>query len=168
MPNINFPTSPALNDQYSFQGKTWTYNGVAWVLTSSPTSVRLDSAYGHANAAFAYANTISGGAAIDNVARLQANSSYIHANAAFDKANTSSGSANSFGVIYTANNNTFANAETSNAQVNFVGESGVFVFANSITKTITVAGTPGAQGLTVDYGFVADPIYYSIDYGSLA
>ena len=90
MPNINFPTSPALNDQYSFQGKTWTYNGVAWVLTSSPTSVRLDSAYGHANAAFAYANTISGGAAIDNVARLQANSSYIHANAAFDKANTSS------------------------------------------------------------------------------
>ena len=90
MPNINFPTSPALNDQYSFQGKTWTYNGVAWVLTLSPTSVRLDSAYGHANAAFAYANTISGGAAIDNVARLQANSSYIHANAAFDKANTSS------------------------------------------------------------------------------
>ena len=90
MPNINFPTSPALNDQYSFGGKTWTYNGVAWVLTSSPTSVRLDSAYGHANAAFAYANTISGGAAIDNVARLQANSSYIHANAAFDKANTSS------------------------------------------------------------------------------
>jgi len=99
---------------------------------------------------------------------VKTNSSYIHANAAFDKANTGSGSANSFGVIYTANNNTFANAETSNAQVNFVGESGVVVFANSITKTITVAGTPGAQGLTVDYGFVADPIYYSIDYGSLA
>jgi hypothetical protein len=56
MPNINFPTSPALNDQYSFEGKTWTYNGVAWVLTSSPTSLRLDSAYGHANAAFSAAN----------------------------------------------------------------------------------------------------------------
>ena len=49
-----------------------------------------NSAYIHANAAFAAANTVSGGAAIDNVARLQANSSYIHANAAFDKANTSS------------------------------------------------------------------------------
>ena len=73
-----------------------------------------------------------------------------------------------FGIIYTANNNTFANATTANAQVNFVGESGVVVFANSVTKTITVAGTPGAQGLTVDYGFVNDPIYYSIDYGSLA
>ena len=73
-----------------------------------------------------------------------------------------------FGIIYTANNNTFANATTANAQVNFVGESGTVVYANAITKTITVAGTPGAQGLTVDYGFVNDPIYYSIDYGSLA
>ena len=73
-----------------------------------------------------------------------------------------------FGIIYTANNNTFANATTANAQVNFVGESGTVVFANATTKTITFAGTPGAQGLTVDYGFVNDPIFYSIDYGSLA
>ena len=73
-----------------------------------------------------------------------------------------------FGIIYTANNNTFANAAAANSQVNFVGESGVVVYANSVTKTITVAGTPGAQGLTVDYGFVNDPTYYSIDYGSLA
>ena len=73
-----------------------------------------------------------------------------------------------FGIIYTANNNTFANAAAANSQVNFVGESGVVVYANAITKTITFAGTPGAQGLTVDYGFVAEPTYYSIDYGSLA
>lgn len=96
-----------------------------------------------------------------------ANSAASYANAAFAKANTGTTGANSFGVIYTANNNTFANAETANAQVNFVGESGVVVFANSITKTITVAGTPGAQGLTVDYGFVADPLNYAIDYGTL-
>ena len=72
-----------------------------------------------------------------------------------------------FGIIYTANNNTYANAAAANSQVNFVGESGVVVFANAITKTITFAGTPGAQGLTVDYGFVADPLYYAIDYGTL-
>ena len=72
-----------------------------------------------------------------------------------------------FGIIYTANNNTYANAAAANSQVNFVGESGVVVFANSVTKTITIAGTPGAQGLTVDYGFVADPLYYAIDYGTL-
>jgi len=73
-----------------------------------------------------------------------------------------------FGIIYTANNNTFANATTANAQVNFVGENGTVVYANATTKTITFAGTPGLQGLTVDYGFVNDPTYYSIDYGSLA
>ena len=72
-----------------------------------------------------------------------------------------------FGIIYTANNNTYANAAAANSQVNFVGESGVVVYANSITKTITVAGTPGAQGLTVDYGYVADTLYYAIDYGTL-
>jgi hypothetical protein len=72
-----------------------------------------------------------------------------------------------FGIIYTANNNTYANAAAANSQVNFVGESGVVVYANSTTKTITVAGTPGAQGLTVDYGFVYDSINYSIDYGTL-
>ena len=106
------------------------------------------------------ANAGSSGAATDQVARDTAN-------AAFIKANTGTTGANSFGVIYTANNNTYANAATANAQLNFVGESGVYVFANSITKTITVAGTPGAQGLTVDYGYVYEPIYYSIDYGTL-
>ena len=106
------------------------------------------------------ANAGSGGGTTDQVARDTAN-------AAFIKANTGTTGANSFGVIYTANNNTYANAATANAQLNFVGESGVYVFANSITKTITVAGTPGAQGLTVDYGYVYEPIYYSIDYGTL-
>ena len=101
-----------------------------------------------------------GGATTDQVARDTAN-------AAFIKANTGTSGANSFGVIYTANNNTYANAATANAQLNFVGESGVYVFANSITKTITVAGTPGAQGMTVDYGYVYEPTYYAVDYGTL-
>ena len=101
-----------------------------------------------------------GGATTDQVARDTAN-------AAFIKANTGTSGANSFGVIYTANNNTYANAATAAAQLNFVGESGVYVFANSITKTITVAGTPGAQGMTVDYGYVYEPTYYAVDYGTL-
>lgn len=106
------------------------------------------------------ANAGSGGGSTDQVARDTAN-------AAFIKANTGTTGANSFGVIYTANNNTYANAATANAQLNFVGESGVYVYANSTTKTITVAGTPGAQGLTVDYGYVYQPIYYAVDYGTI-
>ena len=72
-----------------------------------------------------------------------------------------------FGQIFTPNNSVYANATSANDKVTFTGESGVYVFANSTTKTITVAGTPGAQGLTVDYGFVAEAIYYSVDYGTL-
>ena len=72
-----------------------------------------------------------------------------------------------FGQIFTSNNSTYANATSANDKVTFSGESGVYVFANSTTKTITVAGTPGAQGLTVDYGFVSEAIFYSIDYGTL-
>ena len=72
-----------------------------------------------------------------------------------------------FGQIFTPNNSVYANATSANDKVTFSGESGVYVFANSTTKTITVAGTPGAQGLTVDYGFVSEAIFYSVDYGTL-
>ena len=32
MADLNFPTSPALNDTYSFNGKTWVWNGQGWQL----------------------------------------------------------------------------------------------------------------------------------------
>jgi len=72
-----------------------------------------------------------------------------------------------FGQIFTPNNSVYANATSANDKVSFTGESGVYVFANSTTKTITVAGTPGAQGMTVDYGYVSDAVFYSVDYGTL-
>ena len=82
-------------------------------------------------------------------------------------ANAGSAAANSFGRIYTSNNTTFANATVSTDQITFTGVDGVSVAANAITKTITFAGTPGAQGLTVDYGLVTESIAYSLDYGTL-
>ena len=97
---------------------------------------------------------------------LHAENAYSHANAAFNAANTASGG-NSFGRIYTSNNTTFANATVSSDQITFTGVDGVSVAANSITKTIVFAGTPGAQGLTVDYGLVTESIAYSLDYGTL-
>lgn len=80
-------------------------------------------------------------------------------------ANADSG--NSFGSIYTSNNDTFANATTITDQITFTGVNGVVVAANATTKSIIFAGTPGAQGLTVDYGLVTESIVYSLDYGSL-
>jgi len=81
--------------------------------------------------------------------------------------NSSGGNTFGFGQIFTPNNSTYANATSANDKITFTGESGVYVFANSTTKTITVAGTPGAQGMTVDYGFVTEAVYYAIDYGTL-
>lgn len=34
MATLNFPTSPSLNDTYSFNGKTWVWNGLGWQLQS--------------------------------------------------------------------------------------------------------------------------------------
>ena len=141
--------------------------------TANADGVFAQAAYTHANGAFDKANTdttnISAAAAVYGnathvpVITLTANgrvSSIV--NTAI-----SGGGGNSFGVIYTSNNSTYANASVSTDQLNFVGEAGVIAFANSLTKTITIAGTPGAQGLTVDYGFVSEALNYSIDYGTL-
>ena len=76
-----------------------------------------------------------------------------------------------FGQIFTPNNSVYANATSANDKVTFAGEAGIFVYSNSITKTVTFAGgiqsLPGAQGMTVDYGFVTEAVFYNIDYGTL-
>jgi hypothetical protein len=33
MATINFPSNPVLNQEYTFNGKTWRWNGTGWVLT---------------------------------------------------------------------------------------------------------------------------------------
>lgn len=35
MATINFPTSPALNDPYTINGRTWAWNGSSWINTTS-------------------------------------------------------------------------------------------------------------------------------------
>jgi len=142
-----------------------------------------NSAASYANAAFAQANTGSGSVSAGsyaNSAFSKANSACTAAATAQSTASSAAGAAaaaqstadsayntNDFAVIYTPNNSTSATASSRRDTLNIVGESGVVAYANSSTKTITIAGTPGAQGLTVDYGYVADPLYYAIDYGTL-
>jgi len=142
-----------------------------------------NSSASYANAAFAQANSASGAAAASsyaNSAFSKANSACTAAATAQSTASSAAGAAsaaqatadaayntNDFALIYTPNNATTVTASARRDTFNIVGESGVVAYANSSTKTITVAGTPGAQGLTVDYGFVADPLYYAIDYGTL-
>ena len=142
--------------------------------TANADGVFAQAAYTHANGAFDKANTdatnisatagVYGNATHVPVITLAANG---RVSSVVNTAILGAGGGNSFGVIYTSNNSVYANATSANDQINFVGEAGIIAFANSLTKTITIAGTPGAQGLTVDYGFVNEALTYSIDYGTL-
>jgi len=165
--------------QFSDGSKQYTANAGSGG-ASSDTYARntANAAFIQANAAFAQANT--GGAATDGWARGQANAAFNQANTAQSTASSAAAAASSaqstadaayntydFASIYTPNNSITISASNRSDTLTIVGESGVAVWAKSGTKTIAIAGTPGAQGMTVDYGFVADPLYYAIDYGTL-
>lgn len=38
MPSIDFPSSPSLNQTYTFEGRTWKWNGVGWQIFNSSLS----------------------------------------------------------------------------------------------------------------------------------
>lgn len=39
MPLIDFPSSPAVNDQYTFEGRTWLWNGNGWEIKAFSAGV---------------------------------------------------------------------------------------------------------------------------------
>jgi len=63
---FSFPTSPTLNQQYTFGTKTWRYNGTGWVLVTGTDAAQ--SAWSTANLAYVQANTATniGQAAYDS------------------------------------------------------------------------------------------------------
>jgi len=68
-PTLNFPSSPALNDTYSFGGKTWVYNGSAWALQSttlSTTTVTEGTNLYFTNARSRAAISVAGAGSYDN------------------------------------------------------------------------------------------------------
>jgi len=69
MPTLNFPSSPALNDSYSFGGKTWVYNGSAWALQSASlttTTVTEGTNLYFTNARSRAAISVAGAGSYDN------------------------------------------------------------------------------------------------------
>ena len=69
MATFSFPTPPSLNQTYTFQGKTWKYNGTGWALVTN-----VDIAQSAWNTA--------------NLAYINSNSSTILAQAAYNSSNT--------------------------------------------------------------------------------
>jgi len=39
MPAIDFPASPSINDEYSFEGRTWRWNGTGWEVKEYPAAL---------------------------------------------------------------------------------------------------------------------------------
>ncbi len=117
-----------------------------------------------ANAAFGAANNEAGVNATQNTNITFA---WNHANAAFDAANTGGGggSTSSFGT-FVANGGAII-ATTSNTEVTFVGEAGISVTSNTITKKLTFSAPAGYTFTTADYGFVYEDTNVIYDYGTL-
>jgi len=69
MATFSFPTSPSLNQLYTFNGKTWKYNGTGWALVTN-----VDAAQSAWNTA--------------NLAYIKSNTSTVLAQAAYDSSNT--------------------------------------------------------------------------------
>ena len=173
--NITFDTMILANNN---NGRNLRIGDDAWIgdVNLSDT-IAIRGAFNAANAYISFGNndgivlgragsgplTYGGGIATSQFIQFADGSKQYTANAGSGGGTTDYG----FGQIFTPNNSVYANATSANDKVTFVGESGVYVFANSTTKTITVAGTPGAQGMTVDYGYVSEAVYYSVDYGTL-
>jgi hypothetical protein len=135
MPTINFPTGPTLNDEYSFGGKTWKYNGTAWELISTgiTSQIRL-----HANAAYDAANTAdqkgTSAGSYANGAFSKANTANTLAQAAFDAANSAAGTFAQ--ASYTHANAAFVTANSAGSYAN-----GAFAAANTADQKATSAGS---------------------------
>ena len=72
---LNFPSTPSANATYTFNDKTWTYNGNAWALTTGTlsTSVVPEGVNLYFSNARVYSNVITLGYATNSNVALKAN-----------------------------------------------------------------------------------------------
>ncbi len=168
MTAINFPSSPSLNDTYSFLGNTWRYDGVGWILESTPSSTKLNLSFNTANSASSYAN---GAFASANTADQKAVSAGSYANAAFNAANNaSSGASDSFARDTANSASSYANGAF--AAANSASGGGVFELSlqhesfiadgNSNTFTLTTEPLNENYTLVTINGVVQHKSSYSI------
>lgn len=135
MSTLNFPTSPSLNDTYSFGTKTWIWNGAAWQLQA--TAAINGIVIGNITPASGAFTTVTANSSITAVGNITGN--YFVGNGA---ALTSIPAANVTGTL-TVNTTGSAATVTDNAQPNItsVGTlSSLSVTGNVATGNLTTSG----------------------------
>jgi plastocyanin len=133
-----------------------------------------------AQAAFDFANTISGGSAIDNVARASVNTATTLAQAAFNKANdaytlanTANAAAGSGGASLTSFTTTVDNFTGNGSQTTFTlsvtpdSEDSTFVFLNGVYQEKSTYSVSGSSLILTDVATANDDIEVTTVSGSI-
>ena len=126
---INFPSSPVLNQQYAYNGRTWRWNGYAWVLDVNYT---INLAYDQANTAYNVANLAF------NKANTSMDYAYVNTSVAGANAwvNTVFGYSNTYTQTVGATSNGWTNTSVAGANA---WTNTVFGYSNSYTQTVGAA-----------------------------
>lgn len=152
--NLAFFTANALTGGTAEDGIARTLANTAYVFAGN--------AFNQANLAYAAANN-----AVDTWVRTQANTAYDKANAAYDFANNivSTGGAG-FNKIKVGGTTLTSAA---NSEIEIKGEGLIQVAADATNPlSITVSALAGAQGMTVDWGWISESTgTVTYDFGAL-
>jgi hypothetical protein len=130
---INFPVSPSVNDTYTFNGKTWVWNGYAWNLkTTTLPGLSGNTSYLLSNDGTNYTWVVG-----DSYARTTANSAFTTANTKL----SASGFTNN-GILY-ANSTGYA---VNSSLLTFDGTNfGINTYSILASTTFTTSTTTANQ-----------------------
>ena len=167
-PTLNFPSSPALNDTYSFGGKTWVYNGSAWALQSTSlttTTVTEGTNLYFTNARARAAISVAGAGSYDNstgvITITGGVTSVGGATGAVSNAQLASGITSS-GVLTTGNVAEGANLyfTTSRARASIDADAGGPITYNATTGNVALS----VSGVTANtYGGASKVPVFTVD-----
>ena len=142
---INFPNSPALNEVYTIDQKSWRYNGTAWNVISSGFDFSTSPSF--TNLVVSGQPTVIADTATDTLTLVAGSGIVITTNAGTDTITlTSVASTGNITIVNTTLNVTNANPIT--ITPNLVLGGTLRFPDNSIQTTATVQGPAGPTGLT--------------------